>query len=320
MRRQRVAPEDNHHLVYGPVLSRRLGRSLGINIIPAKTCTLDCVYCQCGRTTCKTLVRQSFYPMEQVIEKVRQAVKGQCVDCLTFSGEGEPTLNKEIGRLIRRLKREFGIPVAVITNSTLLMLPQVRRDLLSADIVVPSLDAADQRTFMRVNRGHRRLKIDRIITGMRRFRRTYRGRFWLEVMLVRGINDAVDHVVRLRQVAWDLRPDKIHLNTVVRPPAEPTALPMEKEDMQNIRLLFGGDAEICAIPARPARASRCRTTNQAVTDQILASLAGRPSTVQDLSAGLNLPATLVANALRWLVRSGRCRKARFGSRLYFESV
>ncbi|MEO0073730.1 MAG: radical SAM protein [candidate division WOR-3 bacterium] len=304
-------------IVYGPVQSRRLGRSLGINIIPAKTCTLDCVYCQCGRTTCKTLARRSFYPPELIVERVRQALKGQRVDCLTFSGEGEPTLNRDIGRLIRRLKREFRIPVVVITNSTLLTRPQVRQDLLAADIVVPSLDAVDQRTFMKVNRGHPRLKIERIIAGLKRFRRKYKGRFWLEIMLVKGVNDAVEHVVRLRQVAWELRPDKVHLNTVVRPPAEPFALPMDEEDMQNIRLLFGGDAEICGVPAGRIRAGRGRAAVRDVAERVLASLAGRPSTIEDLAVGLNLPRTLVANTLRWLVRSGRCRETRFGHRRYF---
>ena len=159
--------------VYGPVPSRRLGLSLGLSIVPRKTCTIDCVYCQCGHTTRKTLQRRSFFPVADILTQVREAVRGRKVEFITFSGEGEPTLNLDIGRLIRRLKAEHGIPVAVITNSTLLPDSQVRRDLYPADLVVPSLDAADQRTFTRVNRSHRRLKVDAVIDGLRKFRRYY---------------------------------------------------------------------------------------------------------------------------------------------------
>jgi len=195
-----------HSFVYGPVPSRRLGLSLGINITPFKTCTLDCVYCQCGRTTKKTLERRSFFPIENILAAVRSAVRPSPLtpnptppDFLTFSGEGEPTLNKDIGRIIRRLKREFSIPVAVITNSTLLIDPQVRRDLYAADLVVPSLDAADQRNFAKVDRGHRDLRVADIIEGLKLFRRYFRGKMWLEIMLVKGINDSVEHVVALRK-------------------------------------------------------------------------------------------------------------------------
>ncbi|MEO0086111.1 MAG: radical SAM protein, partial [candidate division WOR-3 bacterium] len=165
---------------YGPVPSRRLGLSLGINIIPRKTCTLDCCYCQLGRTTTKTLRRQSFFPVNDILAQVRAAVRNSAtgprksrISFLTFSGEGEPTLNSDLGRLIRRLKQEFSIPVAVITNSTLITDPRVRHDLYAADLVVPSLDAADQRTFTKIDRGRRELQIADIIAGLKLFRRYY---------------------------------------------------------------------------------------------------------------------------------------------------
>jgi wyosine [tRNA(Phe)-imidazoG37] synthetase (radical SAM superfamily) len=310
-------------LTYGPVNSRRLGRSLGINIIPAKTCTLDCIYCQCGRTTRKTLRRQSFYPVPEIMAQVRAALGRTTVDCLTFSGEGEPTLNLDIGTLIRRLKKEFRLPVAVITNSTLLTRRQVQRDLLAADILVPSLDAADQRTFARIDRCHPRLRIEAIINALIQFRRRYRGQLWLEIMLVKGVNDSVEHVVKLRQTAWEIRPDKVHINTVTRPPAEKHALPMDYDDLCNIKLLFGPEAEIPPPPSTGKTAPRDRAPARTLPhtfpleQSILNSLAGRPATAADLACGLNLPRTLISNALRRLLNEARITRQRFGRSYYY---
>lgn len=300
--------------VYGPVPSRRLGLSLGLDIIPRKTCTLDCVYCQCGRTTRKTMRRESFFPVEDILAQVRAAVRGRRVEFLTFSGEGEPTLNKDIGLIIRRLKREYRIPVAVITNSTLLTDPQVRRDLLRADLVVPSLDAADQRTFARVDRGHRDLKVADIIAGLRKFRRAYRGQLWLEVMLVKGINDAVEHVVALRQAAWEIKPDRVHLNTVVRPPAEKFARPMDHDALVRIQQLFGPGTEIAESPL----ARRQRRFRGNPDDAIARLVQGRPATPADLSRSLGIPAPALRSALRRLLRARRVRRAGLWGKVFYE--
>uniref|UniRef100_A0A7C4CD86 Radical SAM protein n=1 Tax=candidate division WOR-3 bacterium TaxID=2052148 RepID=A0A7C4CD86_UNCW3 len=308
--------------VYGPVPSRRLGLSLGINIIPRKTCTLDCCYCQLGRTTRKTLQRCSFFPVADILAQVRAAVRhsrnagGKSrISFLTFSGEGEPTLNSDIGRLIRRLKREFSIPVAVITNSTLITDPQVRRDLYAADLVVPSLDAADQRTFMKVDRGHRSLKIAAIIAGLKLFRRHYRGQLWLEIMLVRGINDSPEQLMQLRRAAWEIRPDRVHLNTVVRPPAEKWARPLPPDDLEQVKMLFGPGTDI-AESTLPPRARPRKADPEAA---IIATVRSRPVTREDLTRALGLSPARLRPLLARLVRARKIRRVVFWGKLFYEA-
>jgi wyosine [tRNA(Phe)-imidazoG37] synthetase (radical SAM superfamily) len=315
--------------VYGPVPSRRLGLSLGINIIPFKTCPLDCIYCQCGKTTKKTLERRSFFPINDILSAVRSAVRPSSLvprptppDFLTFSGEGEPTLNQDIGRIIRRLKREFSIPVAVITNSTLLTDPQVRRDLYAADLVVPSLDAADQRNFARVDRNHRDLRVVDIIEGLKLFRRGYRGKIWLEIMLVKGINDSVDHIVALRKAAWEIKPDRVQLNTVVRPPAEKSAKPMSRDDLEQIQLLFGPNTDVIGEVKDKGRRGLARLPaeeNRACTQSaILATVQGRPVTKLDLVCSLGVAPREIEAALQRLLRAKRIRRVSYSGKTFYE--
>jgi len=301
--------------VYGPVPSRRLGLSLGINVIPHKTCTLDCVYCQCGRTTDKTLQRTSFFPVDEIVTRVREVVQRSNPSYLTFSGEGEPTLNKDIGRLIRRLKAEFSIPVAVITNSTLMTDPQVRQDLYAADLVVPSLDAADQRTFARIDRGRRELKVEDIIRALIHFRRRFRGRMWLEIMLVKDLNDSVEHLMKLRLAAARINPDRVHLNTVVRPPTEKSARPLTNDDLDQVRMLFGPDAEVVAssVPVRPK-------PQRGDLEQALVALASsRPVTEDDILRSLGLPPPRLPPLLTRLLRAGRIQRVTFQGNTWFHS-
>jgi wyosine [tRNA(Phe)-imidazoG37] synthetase (radical SAM superfamily) len=311
-------------LVYGPVPSRRLGLSLGINIIPFKTCTLDCIYCQCGKTTKKTLERRSFFPINDILSAVRSAIRQSSIanrqspiSFLTFSGEGEPTLNKDIGRIIRRLKREFSIPVAVITNSTLLANPQVRRDLHAADLVVPSLDAADQRNFARVDRGHRDLRVADIIEGLKLFRRGYRGKIWLEMMLVKDVNDSVEHVVALRKAAWQIKPDRIQLNTVVRPPAEKSAKPVSRDDLEQVQLLFGPNTDIIGEAKDKGRRTRVKAT-VLPDDTILATIHGRPVTKLDLVCSLGVAPREVEAALHRLLYARRICPVEYHGAVFYE--
>jgi wyosine [tRNA(Phe)-imidazoG37] synthetase (radical SAM superfamily) len=329
-----------HSFVYGPVPSRRLGLSLGINIIPFKTCPLDCIYCQCGKTTKKTLERRSFFPINDILAAVRSAIQGrgqgvkdsripvrtpeplnprtpEPISFLTFSGEGEPTLNQDIGRIIRRLKREFSIPVAVITNSTLLTDPQVRRDLYAADLVVPSLDAADQRNFSRVDRNHRDLRVADIIEGLKLFRRGYHGKIWLEIMLVKDVNDSVDHIVALRKAAWEIKPDRVQLNTVVRPPAEESAKPMSRDDLERIQCLFGPNTDI--IGEAKDRGPRTRDKATVLPDDaIAATVQGRPVTKLDLVCSLGIAPREIEAALQRLLRARSIRRVSYSGKTFYE--
>lgn len=233
--------------VYGPVPSRRLGTSLGLDIVPYKTCSFNCVYCQLGRTDKPSTRRRKFYPIGEILKDIRQALaSGRPVDFITFSGSGEPTLNTAIGELIRRLKKMTSIPVAVLTNSSLLSRPSIRRALAGADLVVPSLDAATDKAFKQVNRPAPSVRLERILEGLEAFRREFKGRIWLEVMLVKDINDSPADIRALKKAIARIRPDRVQLNTVVRPPAESWAVPLTREELERIKHELGGKTEVVA--------------------------------------------------------------------------
>ncbi len=213
--------------VYGPVPSRRLGSSLGVNLTPFKTCSYSCVYCQLGPTTCKTVERRSFFPKSEVaeeIERVLERAEGAEVDYLTFAGEGEPTLNSDLGWIAEKARSAIEstsskAKVAVITNSSLLWRKDVREDLMSADACLPSLDAASESAFRRVNRPHRSLALERILEGLAEFGDEYEGEVMLEVMLVKGYNDSEEELEKIASAVSELRVDRLHVLTPVRPPA-----------------------------------------------------------------------------------------------------
>jgi len=204
--------------VYGPVPSRRLGKSLGVNVIPFKTCNYSCVYCQLGKTTNKINERRSFFPKEDILREIELSLNVEA-DHITFAGEGEPTLCKDLGWLIKKTKEMTDVPVAVITNGSLLYREDVREDLLQADVVIPSLDAADTRTFRRINRPHGDLRMDEIIDGLVEFSKAYRGKLYIEIMLVKNINDSEEVLLAIRDTLNRIKPDGIYILTPIRPPA-----------------------------------------------------------------------------------------------------
>jgi wyosine [tRNA(Phe)-imidazoG37] synthetase (radical SAM superfamily) len=305
---------QDRRFVYGPVPSRRLGLSLGVDILPFKTCTLDCAYCQLGSTG-KTVVRRgSFFPPKDILAQVREALgSGQRVDVITFSGSGEPTLNRDIGRLIRAIKRMTRVPVVVLTNGTLLGRPDVRRDLAAADIVVPSLDAVPEGLFRRVNRPHSSLRSDRLIAGLVRFRKEFRGRIWLEVMLVKGVNDSPAHIRALKKAVELIDPDRVHLNTVVRPPADARARPLTPAAMDRVRRALGPRAEVVASFRERDRPPAAVDLDRA----ILETVGRRPVTVEDISASLGRHRDEVLKALAALLREGEVRASPHGGRTYY---
>lgn len=269
--------------IYGPVPSRRLGYSLGVDILPFKTCSLDCIYCQLGTTERKKVQRNKYFDVDAILGQIKNLiVSGQRIDYITFSGSGEPTLNVFIGILIRKIKKTTQIPVAVLTNSTFLSQKIVRNALSDADLVVPSLDAATQEIFDRINRPHSSLKIRQIIEGLKIFRQEFSGKIWLEILLVKGVNDSPAHIKKLKKAISEINPDKIQLNTVVRPPAEKAALPLSPQELEKIREFFGKKAEVVAefnkIQHGPI--------SHDLKDAILAIVARRPVTLADMSKSL----------------------------------
>lgn len=235
---------SNKH-IFGPVPSRRLGFSLGVDIVPSKTCTLNCIYCQVGRTTCETIERKEYIAPDKILAELKEVLQsGKKIDYITLSGNGEPTLNSNIGEIIKEIKKMTALPVAVITNGTLLDDKNVREELLSADLVMPSLDAATQETFKKIDRPYPSLKIENIIEGMAEFREIYHGKFWLEIMFVKGINDNQEELNALKKAVEKINPDKIQLNTPVRPTCEKGVDILSSKKLLEIKEFFGKKCEI----------------------------------------------------------------------------
>jgi wyosine [tRNA(Phe)-imidazoG37] synthetase (radical SAM superfamily) len=240
-----VAEEKKY--LYGPVPSRRLGRSLGIDIVPFKLCSLDCVYCQLGKTTEKTLHRGDFVPVEAVLAELKDKLaEGLEADFITIGGSGEPTLNSRLGELIEGIKKITDIPVAILTNGTLLYKQDVRADCAKADVVLPSLDAGDERIYQRINRPHSGLSIEKLISGLCAFRNEFPGRIWLEVFFIDGFNTDNEQIAKIKDAIDRIRPDKVQLNTAVRPTAEPGIKCLSAEKLQAIAEELGENCEVIA--------------------------------------------------------------------------
>jgi len=294
--------------LFGPVPSRRLGRSLGLDITPYKTCTFNCVYCQLGRTTNKTVQRQEYIAKDSILCELRDFLPegGEDTDYITFAGSGEPTLHSGIGEMIDAIKTMTDIPVAVITNGSLLFREDVRDDLLNADLVLPSLDAATTSAFRAVNQPHESLSVDRIIEGLRMFREVFEGEFWLEIMFVRGVNDGTDEITALSDAISIIDPDRVQLNTVVRPPYE-DVMPVDEDEMVRIQEAFGGnfDVEIIAETRIEVRAD------------ILPLLERRPLTMDQIAGSLGMHRNEAAKYLRELIEQGAVVETVHGGRRYF---
>jgi wyosine [tRNA(Phe)-imidazoG37] synthetase (radical SAM superfamily) len=304
--------------IFGPVPSRRLGRSLGIDLVPYKTCTFDCIYCDLGRTTHKTILRQSHVSPREIQGELEIYLSGleKKPDYITLSGSGEPTLNINIREIIRRIKEITSTPVAVLTNSSLLSLNEVRMDLSEADIVLPSLDAITPALFEYINRPHPSLSIEEIISGLIQFRKQYRGQIWLEVVFCRGINDGKEEIERLKGVIERIQPDRIQLNTPVRPPAEEFAYPLTTAQLEEIRKKLGDKAEIISEFTAPLG----EEFNSVKDTEILNLIKRRPCTTEDISKALGLRIDEVVKHLDHLTKTGTIRYRMYEHRCYYENV
>lgn len=302
--------------LYGPVPSRRLGRSLGIDLVSHKTCTYDCIYCQIGKTTNKTLQRKEYVPVEEVLEEVQHFLKEETstVDYLSLSGSGEPTLHSKIGLIIKEIRRMTSIPVAVITNGSLLSLEEVRQGLLEAEVVLPSLDAVLPETFLRVNHPLEGFSIEKVIEGLEKFRKVYKGKIWLEILFCKGINDSRDELYKMREVMARIKPDQIHLNTVIRPPSEEWAVPLDPKEMEKIRNFFGDDAIIISeFNRHPSSVQR-----KNIQEEILRILKRRPLSLSDLAKGMGVMKEELEGEIGLLLKEKRIRVRRFGNLDFYE--
>lgn len=271
--------------LYGPVPSRRLGRSLGVDIIPFKVCTLDCVYCQLGKTTQKTLQRADYVPIGDVLSELKERLsEGLEADFVTISGSGEPTLHAGLGRLIDGIKQLTDIPVTVLTNGTLLYRADVRADCAGADVVLPSLDGCDEETFKKINRPCEAMSLRQLVDGLCAFRKEFAGPIWLEVFLVDGYNTDNGQIGKFKELIERIRPDKVHLNTAVRPTAEMGIRKLPYEKLFSIAEQLGPKCEVIAefAPDHYAKGSDNKT------ETVFSMLKRRPCSLEDIHFGLGI--------------------------------
>ncbi len=300
--------------VFGPVPSRRLGRSLGIDPIPLKTCNLSCVYCQLGRTHPLVQDRKEVLPADEIVAEVEEAlarVRPGSVDWLTFVGSGETTLHSRLGWMIRRLRKVTELPIAVITNGSLLHREELRHELTAADAVLPSLDAGSGRVFDLVNRPHRSLDLVHVIAGLVAFRREYEGRMWLEVMLVHGLNDTETALRDLAAALRRIQPDEAQVNVPTRPPAEAWVRPPSELALEDAHRVLGASCHA----TRPAAPGVEVELVGDVVHGLLGILRRHPLRDEELAMLLRRrPPREVRKVLASVAESGQVRRVRrFGS-------
>jgi wyosine [tRNA(Phe)-imidazoG37] synthetase (radical SAM superfamily) len=317
--------------LFGPVPSRRLGVSLGIDLTPDKACSLNCVYCECGSTARLTADRAEYAPTAEVIAELDAYLAGgPRLDSITFSGSGEPTLHSGLGAIIAHLKdRHPRYAVTVLTNSTLLGRADVRSELARADRVIPSLDAVSEAAFLRINRPHRSLTSAGLIAGLETFCAGFRGEIWLEIFIVPGVNDTPEELELFRATIARLRVDRVQLNTLDRPGAVAWIRPASVEYLEHVARQLGPAVEVVASRRRHAavdadasagaeaghgadagHAAETGRGDATARDLILATVAVRPSTIVELAALLDRPADTIGHLLDALIDEGRVTPVR----------
>lgn len=309
--------------LFGPVNSRRLGLSLGVDLVPAKICNFDCIYCEVGVTTGLTVKRREYAPTREIIAELDdffaglEEGAGQRPDFVTLTSSGETTLHKGLGEIIRYIKNRFDIPVAVLTNGALFPDPQVRLELMAADIVVPSLDAARAATLARINRpAPECADPERIIAGLVSFGEEFGGEIWLEILLAADVNDSKEDVAALVAAVDRIRPQRVQLNTVVRPPADSSAKPLAEKKLQEIAGCFK-NCRVEIIADYSGRAAK--HPDKVEKTQIHEMLKRRPCTMKDICEATGLGGDEVERLLNELEESSLIREKIHDGRKYYQS-
>ena len=292
-----------YRYLFGPVPSRRLGISLGIDLVPHKTCLFNCVYCECGRTTNLTCERREYVPTNEVIAELDEFLATATdLDYVTFAGSGEPTLHSGIGEIISFIKDRYPCyRVAVLTNSALFTDPDLRAALMRADLVVPSLDAVSEEVFVKINRPSPGITAGQVLEGLLDFAREYTGEVWLEIFIVPGVNDTEKELRLLKDAVIAIEPDRVQVNTLDRPGAEDWVRPASPEAIERIAAMLGGNAGAIGV----AYAGRTLPpVTREIRETILATIRRRPCTPRDLATLLGIRPTEVAKHLRVLEPEG----------------
>ena len=305
--------------VYGPVPSRRLGRSLGLDLVPLKTCNYNCVYCQLGRTPRKVTKRREYVPVRKILQELEARLQAEGLpDYITIAGSGEPTLNTGIGEVIRQVKAMTQIPVAVLTNGSFLWMTVVQDDLMAADLVLPSLDAGCERLFRRINRPHRDIRFETVVGGLVSFTSRFPGEVWLEVFLLADLTASESEVQRIADLTERISPARVQLNTVARPAAEQFALPVPWARLLELKSLFPGHVEVISEPATETREQIGSGAHRLET--VLALLERRPCTAKDVARGLGIHVTEAIKGLTALLIGGKVRRSIVENHVFYSSI
>jgi len=301
--------------LFGPVPSRRFGRSLGVDLTPFKTCSLDCVFCQLGHTTVKTLERREYVPLKDVLVEIGDWMhNGGTADYITLAGSGEPTLHSGFGKLIDFIHANSDIPVALLTNGTTLYSPDVRESAAKADVVKVTMSAYDQESFARLHRPCEGVTFNKLLNGTYAFRRDFKRSLWIEVFLVDGINSDIENVRRIAELTKQIKPDKTQLNTCVRPPCEETAVAVSKDKMDELSRLFEPPAEVIS-----EFRSNCPIIEVNEID-IIEMLRRRPCTAVQVAESFDMHLNEVSKYIGKLLRKGVIRSEGGGAGAFYVAV
>jgi wyosine [tRNA(Phe)-imidazoG37] synthetase (radical SAM superfamily) len=297
-----------YRFLFGPVRSRRLGRSLGIDLVPLKVCSYDCPYCQVGQTTEKTVVRREYVSVDQVLVEFDDwmARDGQA-DCVTLAGGGEPTLHARFGEVIDAIGARCPFRRILLSNGSLFSRAEVRASAVKADVVKATLSAWDQTSFAAIHQPHGSLKFDDFVAGLKDFRAEFRGEYWLEVFVVPGVNDRADQMRRIADLAEWIAPNQIHLNTAVRPAQDGAVVPVPGERMTELAGFFRPVASVIGAAVSPVAAAKQPMTTDELAVRAEGLIQRHPVTMADLCATLGVVRGDAELAVALLMKRGSIR-------------
>lgn len=304
--------------LFGPVPSRRLGMSLGVDLVPHKVCTLNCVYCECGATTNHTIERNEYVLYDEIIAELKDFFfNNEKPDYITFSGAGEPTLNIYIGKVINFIKTNYPeTPIAVLTNGSLLNDKQVRDELMQADLILPSLDAATEKAFKKIDRPNKNLSITNYIQGLIDFRKDFKGTIWLEIMILPGFNDDLENLNGLKKAIEEIKPEKVQLNTLDRPGVINNIRAATRLELQNIIDLW--NIPNVEIIASSAKRKDNKSFRKDLENTIKETISRRPCTLEDLENILGLHVNEINKYLDVLDNEGKIETYRQDRGIFYK--
>jgi len=305
---------ESYKYLFGPVPSRRLGRSLGVDLIPFKTCTMNCTFCQLGETPCEVSERGDYVPIQDVFDELNHwKMADGAAEHITLAGSGEPTLHSHFGDVFRWVADQTAIPSVLLTNGSLLHFPEVRQEAALADKVKVTLSAWDEESFQQIHRPAQGITFDLLVKGERVFREEYRGELSVEVFIVDGVNSHISNVRKIAEVVESINPDRIDLNTVVRPPAVDGVVASSEEHLQTLAGLFGSKARVVASFGQQAGA-----ISEVGEEVLLALIRRHPATAVQLAKEYNAPLESIFQTLEKMVAQKQLGEAeRNGETYYF---